>query len=64
MPLVNATMNGQYPAPTLSGPAPYMTTWFDFMAGNRYWELEPYYDVDGGRAVRVGRQSHARVRGR
>jgi hypothetical protein len=43
-----ATMNGQYPA---SGSGKYMTAWFDFMSGNRYWELEPYFDVDGGRAV-------------
>jgi hypothetical protein len=46
--LWNATMNGQYPA---SGTGKYMTAWFDFMSGNRYWELEPYFDVDGGRAV-------------
>ncbi len=46
--LWNATMNGQYPA---SGSGPYMTAWFDFMSGNRHWELEPYFDVDGGRAV-------------
>jgi hypothetical protein len=46
--LWSATMNGQYPA---SGSGPYMTAWFEFMAGNRYWELEPYFDVDGGRAV-------------
>jgi hypothetical protein len=46
--LWNATMNGQYPA---SGSGKYMTAWFDFMSGNRYWELEPYFDVDGGRAV-------------
>jgi len=46
--LWNATMNGQYPA---SGAGPYMTAWFDFMSGNRYWELEPYFDVDGGRAL-------------
>ncbi|HUA86224.1 MAG TPA: DUF5060 domain-containing protein [Bryobacteraceae bacterium] len=46
--LWNATMNGQYPA---SGEGPYMTAWFDFMAGNRYWELEPYFNLDGGRAV-------------
>jgi hypothetical protein len=43
-----ATMNGQYPA---SGSGKYMTAWFDFMSGNRYWELEPYFDVDGGRAI-------------
>jgi len=46
--LWNATMNGQYPA---SGSGKYMTAWFEFMSGNRYWELEPYFDVDGGRAV-------------
>lgn len=46
--LWNATMNGQYPA---SGAGPFMTAWFEFMAGNRYWELEPYFDVDGGRAI-------------
>jgi hypothetical protein len=46
--LWNATMNGQYPA---SGSGPYMTAWFEFMSGNRYWELEPYFDVDGARAI-------------
>jgi len=28
-----------------------MKAWAEFMSGNRYWELEPYFDVDGGRAV-------------
>ncbi|HYZ84673.1 MAG TPA: DUF4038 domain-containing protein, partial [Bryobacteraceae bacterium] len=28
-----------------------MTAWFDFFAGTRYWELEPFFDLDGGRAV-------------
>lgn len=46
--LWNATMNGQYPA---SGGGAYMTAWFEFMSGNRYWELEPYFGADGGRAV-------------
>jgi hypothetical protein len=46
--LWNATMNGQYPA---SGSGPHMKAWAEFMAGNRYWELEPYFDVDGGRAL-------------
>ncbi len=46
--LWNATMNGQYPA---DGSGEYMATWRDFMAGTRYWELEPYFGVDGGRAV-------------
>ena len=46
--LWNATMNGQYPA---SGSGPYMKVWAEFMAASRYWELEPYFDVDGARAV-------------
>ncbi len=46
--LWTATMNGQYPA---SGSGPYMKAWFEFMAGNRYWELEPYFGVDGARAI-------------
>lgn len=46
--LWNATMNGQYPA---SGAGPYMKVWFDFLSQSRYWELEPYFDVDGARAV-------------
>lgn len=46
--LWTATMNGQYPA---SGSGASMTGWFDFMSENRYWELEPYFDVSGGRAV-------------
>jgi hypothetical protein len=46
--LWNSTMNGQYPA---SGSGAYLTAWFNFMAGNRYWELEPYFDLDGGRAI-------------
>ncbi len=46
--LWNATMNGQYPA---SGSGPYMKAWAEFMAGSRYWELEPYFDVDGARAI-------------
>ena len=29
-----------------------MTVWFDFFNNDtRYWELEPYFDVDGGRAL-------------
>lgn len=58
--LWNATMDGQYVtyANTGSG-APYansagarqMTVWFDVLSDTRHWELEPYFDVDGGRAV-------------
>jgi hypothetical protein len=46
--LWNATMNGQYPA---DGSGEYMTVWHDFMAGNRHWELEPFFGVDGGRGL-------------
>jgi hypothetical protein len=46
--LWNATMNGQYPG---SGDGPYMKVWFDFLSASRYWELEPYFDVEGGRAA-------------
>jgi hypothetical protein len=28
-----------------------MTAWFDFFSATRHWELEPYFDVDGGRAL-------------
>jgi len=28
-----------------------MTVWFDFFSGTRFWDLEPYFDVDGGRAL-------------
>ena len=46
--LWNATMNGQYPE---SGDGPYMKAWAEFIGASRYWELEPYFDVEGGRAV-------------
>ncbi len=46
--LWNATMNGHYPA---SGSGREFTVWFDFMSRTRHWELEPYFDVSGGRAL-------------
>jgi Domain of unknown function (DUF5060) len=46
--LWNAAMNGQYPA---AGSGAYMTIWYEIMAGNRYWELEPFFGVDGGRGL-------------
>ncbi len=58
--LWNATMNGQSPtyAATAGGAAgamlpgaKAMTAWFDFFSDTRHWELEPYFDVDGGRAL-------------
>jgi Protein of unknown function (DUF4038)/Domain of unknown function (DUF5060) len=54
--LWNATMDGQYPS--LSGTAAadspavkQMTAWYEFFVRTRHWELEPYFDVDGGRAL-------------
>lgn len=28
-----------------------MTYWFEFFSNTRHWELEPYFEVDGGRAL-------------
>jgi hypothetical protein len=48
--LWNATMDGEYPE--FRGPeAPLCLHWFEFMSDTRHWELEPYFDVDGARAV-------------
>jgi hypothetical protein len=58
--LWNATMDGQYVTYTgaASGAEPgnspgakQMTVWFDILSDTRHWELEPYFDIDGGRAV-------------
>lgn len=48
--LWNSTMNGQYPE--IRDPSsPQCKYWFDFLADTRHWELEPYFDIDGARAV-------------
>ena len=58
--LWNATMDGQYVTYTNTGAGPQyaespgakqMTVWFNVLSDTRHWELEPYFDVDGGRAV-------------
>jgi hypothetical protein len=51
--LWNATMNGQYVGTVAENTeqSAVMKTWFTFFGDNRHWELEPYFDVDGGRAV-------------
>ncbi len=65
--LWNAAMNGQYvtyantgtdgrgaavDAAFLDAPAAkQMTVWYNFFDATRHWELEPYFDVDGGRAL-------------
>jgi hypothetical protein len=48
--LWNSTMDGEYPEFRGDNPA-VAKYWFDFMADTRHWELEPYFDVDGARAV-------------
>jgi hypothetical protein len=48
--LWNATMDGEYPE-FRGGDANVAKYWFDFMSDTRHWELEPYFDVDGTRAI-------------
>jgi hypothetical protein len=53
--LWNATMDGEYPefrggSPNVGSPN-VAKNWFDFMSDTRHWELEPYFAVDGTRAV-------------
>lgn len=33
-----------------------MQVWYNLWASSRHWELEPYFDVDGGRAVGIPEQ--------
>lgn len=48
--LWNTTMAGEYPE--FQGDSPDVAKhWFDFISDTRHWELEPYFDVDGARAV-------------
>jgi Domain of unknown function (DUF5060)/Protein of unknown function (DUF4038) len=55
--LWNATMDGQYvtleqdSGPQGAAKAKAMTVWFDVLSGTRHWELEPYFNLDGGRAL-------------
>jgi hypothetical protein len=48
--LWNATMDGMYPE-FRGGNQNMAQYWFQFMTGARHWELEPYFDLDAGRAV-------------
>jgi Domain of unknown function (DUF5060)/Protein of unknown function (DUF4038) len=53
--LWNATMDGQYvtlaPGDSDVKAMKAIDVWFDVLSGTRYWELEPYFDLDGGRAL-------------
>ena len=55
--LWNSAMSGQYPIREVAGEAgaDYWKHWYSFFNDTRYWELEPYFDVDGGRAVALVR---------
>jgi hypothetical protein len=48
--LWNATISGQYPSLEGGDPA-VLKIWKEFFERTRYWELQPYFDVDGGRAL-------------
>ena len=51
--LWRASMNGQYPesaAPSQAAAAQ-MAIWYQFFASTRHWELEPFFDVEGGVAL-------------
>jgi len=48
--LWNTSMDGEYPE-FLGGNVEVASSWFKFMTGTRHWELEPYFDLGGGRAV-------------
>ena len=67
--LWNAAMDGQYPtfattAANLDSPAAkQMAIWYDFFAGTRHWELEPYFELDGGRALALERPEEEEMEG-
>lgn len=48
--LWDTTTDGQYPM--FEGKQEFEAShWYDFVSDSRHWELEPYYDVDGGRTL-------------
>jgi hypothetical protein len=48
----NAGMNGQYLSfANTSATGAFMTAWSELFSESRHWDLEPYFDVDGGRAM-------------
>jgi hypothetical protein len=53
--LWRAAMNGQYITARRQGDSPEdlktLTAWFELFSGTRYWDMEPYFDVDGGKAI-------------
>jgi hypothetical protein len=58
--LWNATMDGQTVSYANTGSGPQylespgvkaMSVWFDILSATRYWEMEPFFDVDNGRGL-------------
>jgi hypothetical protein len=54
--LWNSTMNGEYPSASFEAlkneaNVKVVQTWFQVLSDTRHWEFEPYFDVDGARAV-------------
>ena len=51
--LWNAAMNGQYPEVTVPDEraASFLKIWYEFFAQTRHWELSPFFDAEGGRAL-------------
>jgi hypothetical protein len=48
--LWNASMDGEYPE-FRGGDVNVAKYWFDLISDTRHWELEPYFDADGTRAI-------------
>ncbi len=48
--LWNTTMSGSYPG-FAGGDTAALKAWQEVFSDTRFWELQPYFDVDGGRAV-------------
>ncbi len=51
--LWRTSLDGAYPDSPAPNPtaAQQMRHWFTFMSGTRHWELEPFFDADGRRAL-------------
>jgi hypothetical protein len=51
--LWRSAMSGQYPesAAPDEAAAAQMKVWYEFFAGTRHWELEPFFDVEGGTGI-------------
>lgn len=51
--LWNMWMNGQYPTVKISSEkgAKYVAAWQELFARTRHWDIEPYFDLDGARAL-------------